>query len=109
LRTGRALDELFAHNYVLDLSTLRDWIGQRQYEGVAGVHAFVQDWTEGLDDFRIEIIAYRDASDRVVALGRQSGRSASSGVPVELTFGDVVTVNNASSRNRSFTPNQPKP
>jgi ketosteroid isomerase-like protein len=94
IANGEVLNELFAPTYVLDISTLRDWIGQRQYEGVAGNRAFVQDWTEGLDDWRIEIVAYRDAGDRVVALGHQSGRSASSGVPVELTFGDVVTVNN---------------
>jgi ketosteroid isomerase-like protein len=89
-----ALDELYAPAYVLDISTLRDWIGQRQYEGVAGTRAFVQDWTEGLDEWRIEIIAYRDAGDRVVLLGHQSGRSASSGVPVELNFGNVLTVKN---------------
>jgi ketosteroid isomerase-like protein len=71
-----------------------DWIGQRQYKGVAGIHAFTQDWTESFDDLRIEIVAYRDAGDRVVVLGHQSGRSASSGVPVEMTFGFVVTINN---------------
>jgi ketosteroid isomerase-like protein len=90
---GEPLDELFAPTYVLDLSTFRDWLGQRQYEGVAGLRAFLQDWTEGLDDWRIEIIAYRDAGDRVVTLLHQWGRAASTGVPVELTFGHVFTVN----------------
>jgi hypothetical protein len=71
------LDELFAPTSVLDLSTWRDWIGQRQYEGVGGVRAFIQDWAEGLDDWRIETIAYRDA---VIAWSRwgtsRAGRRA---------------------------------
>jgi hypothetical protein len=71
---GEPLDELFAPSYVLDLSTFRDW-------------------TEGFDDWRIEIIAYRDAGNRVVTLLHQWGQSASSGVPVELIFGHVFTVN----------------
>jgi hypothetical protein len=44
----------------------------------------------------------RDAGDRVVALGHQSGRAASSGVPVELTFGNVVTVNNGLVTRQAF-------
>jgi ketosteroid isomerase-like protein len=88
------LDELFAPAYVLDLSTFRDWVGQRRYEGVAGLRAFLQDWMEGFDAWGVESLAYRDAGDRVVALAHQWGRSAASGVQVESTLGDVFTVNN---------------
>jgi ketosteroid isomerase-like protein len=88
------LDELFAPAYVLDLSTFRDWVGQRRYEGVAGLRAFLQDWMEGFDAWGVDALAYRDAGDRVVALAHQWGRSAASGVQVESTLGDVFTVNN---------------
>ena len=91
---GEPVDELVAPTYVLDLSTWRDWIGQQQYEGVAGIRAFLHDWTEGLDDWRVEIIAYRDAGDRVVTLGHQSGRSAHSGISVEQLVAAVATVSN---------------
>jgi ketosteroid isomerase-like protein len=93
LATGEQPEEVIAPDFVWDMSTFRDLMGiQPHYEGVEGIRRFLQDWTEPFDDWQIDVEAFHDAGDRVVAVCRQRARSKTSGVPVDMTFAQVFTL-----------------
>ena len=48
-------------------------------------------WTSAWDDWELEVEDYIDAGDTVVVIVRQRGRSKSTGVLVEMRFGQVWT------------------
>jgi len=90
--TGYLLDENLAPDFVWDMSKFRDWPEQETYEGVEGARAFLRDWTEAWDDWRLELDSLHDAGDKVVAIMRQHGKSKTTGLEVEMTFAQVWTV-----------------
>jgi ketosteroid isomerase-like protein len=91
--TGEPLEDLYAPDFVWDMSTFREWMGLRQrYEGVEGVRQFLQEWTEPFEGWEIEVEALHDAGDRVVAVCRQRGRSKTGRVPVEMLLAQVFTL-----------------
>jgi ketosteroid isomerase-like protein len=61
--------------------------------GKDAVRAYVQDWLGTFDDFRSEPVELIEAGeDKVIAVGRISGRAKLSGVETDLTFAALYTV-----------------
>ena len=57
------------------------------------MRAYLQDWIDTFDQFKVEPLEVIDAGQgRVVAVLRNSGRAKLSGVEADLTFAVVCTV-----------------
>jgi ketosteroid isomerase-like protein len=90
--TGDFLDEIYAPDFVWDMSTFRGWPEQQLYPGLDGARRFIEDWTAPFDDWSIEAEAFYDAGEKVVAILRQRARSKSTGLPVDMLLAQVFTV-----------------
>ena len=90
--TGEPFTETTALDFVWDMSTFRGWPEQQTYEGVEGARVFLHDWLEAWDDWEVDVEALHDAGDQVVAIVRQRGRSKTSGLPVDMAYGQVFTI-----------------
>ena len=90
--TGDYLTETHAPDFVWDMSKFRGWPEQQTYEGVEGARVFLRDWLEAWDDWQVDVEALHDSGDKVVAIVRQRGRSKSSGLNVDMAFGQVFTI-----------------
>ena len=73
--TGDFLVEGVTPDFVWDMSKFRGWTEQQTYEGVEGARVFLRDWLEAWDDWELEVEAFHDAGDKVVAIVRQRGQS----------------------------------
>ena len=61
--------------------------------GKDAVRAYLQDWLDLFDDFKSEALELIDAGeDRVIAVGRISGRAKLSGVETDLTSAALYTI-----------------
>jgi ketosteroid isomerase-like protein len=61
--------------------------------GKDAVRAYVEDWLGTFDNFRSEPVELIEAGeDKVIAVGRISGRAKLSGVETDLTFAALYTV-----------------
>jgi ketosteroid isomerase-like protein len=90
--TGEFVTDLATDDFVWDMSNYHGWPEQQVYEGVDGARAFLSEWTNAWEDWELELEALHDAGDRVVALLHQRGRAKESGMPVEMSFGQVWTL-----------------
>jgi uncharacterized protein len=89
---GKVAEDLMTEDFVWDMSHFHGWPEQTTYEGVEGAREFLAEWTSAWDDWELEVLDLRDAGERVVALVRQSGRSKTSDVIVEMSFAQVWTI-----------------
>jgi ketosteroid isomerase-like protein len=71
--TGDLPAEDPAPDFVWDMSKFRGWPEQQTYEGVEGARVFLRDWLEAWDDWELEVEAFHDSGDKVVAIVRQRG------------------------------------
>jgi len=92
IATGEPTEDIMAPEFVWDMSTFRDWPERKTYEGVEGMREFVGDWTAAWEDWRLEVEDLVDAGDEVVAIVRQSGRSKTTGLPVDMRFAQLWTL-----------------
>jgi ketosteroid isomerase-like protein len=92
MASGDISGEIIAQDFVWDMSNFRDWPERQIYEGIEGTRAFMRDWLEAWDDWNLEIEELHDAGEQVVAIMRQRGRSKTSGLTVDMVFGQVWTV-----------------
>jgi ketosteroid isomerase-like protein len=61
--------------------------------GKTVLRAWLQDWVDMFDGFKMELLELIDAgADRVVALERFGGRAKRSGVETDQTIGDLFTI-----------------
>jgi ketosteroid isomerase-like protein len=61
--------------------------------GKAAMRAYVQDWIDTFDEFRIQPVELIDVGDdRVVAVLRYGGRAKLSGIELDDTFGVVFEI-----------------
>ena len=91
--TGDFLDEILASDFVWDMSKFRGWPEQQVYEGVEEARRFIREWTSAFDAWEIEVEAIYDArGDKVVGVLRQRARSKTSGLPVDMLFAQVFTI-----------------
>jgi ketosteroid isomerase-like protein len=66
---------------------------QGPIHGKAALRAYLQDWIDTFDQFKVEPLEVIDAGqDQVVAVFRNSGRAKLSGVEADLTFAVLYTV-----------------
>ena len=84
--------EITAPDFVWDMSKFRGWPEQQIYEGVEEARGFLRNWIATWDDWELEVEALHDAGDKVVAIVRQRGRSKTSGLLVDMAFGQVWTM-----------------
>ena len=90
LATGHFLEETMAPGFVWDMSHFTGWTGPQQYEGIDGARAVLAEWRE-VFEFQFEVEELHDAGDRVVAVVRQRGSSQATGMPMDMSFAQVVT------------------
>ena len=91
--TGDFLEEIFADDFVWDMSRFAGWPEQQAYEGIDEARRFIREWTEPFQDWQIEIETLRDADgDKVVAVLRQHGQARSTGMPVDMLLAQVYTL-----------------
>jgi ketosteroid isomerase-like protein len=90
--TGDMLSDIMAPEFVWDMSKFSGWREQQIYEGIDGARRFIADWSDAWDDRQLDVEAYHDAGDRVVAVARQRGQSRTTGLTVEMSFALVFTV-----------------
>jgi uncharacterized protein len=61
--------------------------------GKEAVRAYAQEWLDMFDEFKTEPVELIDAGgDKVIAVGRISGRAKLSGVETDLTYAVVYTI-----------------
>jgi ketosteroid isomerase-like protein len=85
-------EELFAPDYVWDMSNFEGWPGQREFTGLDGFYEFFAEWTEPYSEYDQEIQRLEDAGgDRVVAIMRQRARLRESDSWVDLHFALLYT------------------
>jgi ketosteroid isomerase-like protein len=80
-----------ADDFVWDMSTFKGWPEAQTYEGVEGAREFMDSWLSAFDDWSMEVKSVHDAGDDVLVVLRQTGRSKSTGLPVDMTFAQVFT------------------
>jgi ketosteroid isomerase-like protein len=86
-----AVDILLPH-FVWDMSHFRGWPEEQLYHGLEGTRAFLRTWTEAWDDWQLEVESLHEAGEQVLAIMRQRGRSKATGLPVEMSFGQLWTL-----------------
>jgi ketosteroid isomerase-like protein len=59
------------------------------YQGREGVERFVADTSENWEELQSFVEEFRDLGDRVLVLGRLTGRGKASGVPVDQPFAGI--------------------
>jgi ketosteroid isomerase-like protein len=92
LETGVPAREDYADDFVWDMSTFTGWPEKKTYEGFGGTMEFIAAWTEGFDDWQLEVEDYLDAGDQVVVILTQRGTARGSQMPVEMHFSQVWTL-----------------
>jgi len=85
--------DLFASDWVFDVSAFEGWPGQQEFTGIEEFREFFASWTEPYTEWVQEIGQIRDAGpNHVVATMHQRGRLRSSGSWVELHYGLLYTL-----------------
>ena len=81
-----------APDFVWDMTHFTGWPEQQTYDGVEGARAFLSNWLESWDEWRLEVEQIHDAGDQVLVILTQSGRSKATGMPLEMAFAQVFTM-----------------
>lgn len=90
--TGKFRQETVHPDYVWDMSHYTGWLEDQTYPGMEGAARFMAEWTDSWDEWEWEVESLHEAGDKVVGILRQSGRSKSTGVRVEMRFAQVFTL-----------------
>ena len=78
-------------DFAWDMTNFSGWPEQPVYEGLEGMEAFLSEWTDPWEGWRLEIESLHDGGDKVVAVMRQHGRSKLTGMPLDMQFAQVWT------------------
>jgi ketosteroid isomerase-like protein len=92
LESGEFVAELATDDFTWDMSNYHGWPEQQVYEGIEGARAFLADWIDAWDDWKLEVESLHDAGDKVLVLVSQHGTSKAAGMPVEMHFAQVFTI-----------------
>jgi ketosteroid isomerase-like protein len=90
--TGQLDADIATPDFVWDMSNFHGWPEKQFYDGVEGAQTFLGEWRAAWEEWTLEVDAFHDAGEKVVALVRQCGRSKTAGMPVEMYFAQVWTV-----------------
>ena len=69
IATGDLLTEILDPEFILDLSTFRDWLGRKEYDGVQGFREFLRDWLEPWDEYEFRCRSCARPATRSWSLG----------------------------------------
>jgi ketosteroid isomerase-like protein len=87
--TGDFPVELMDPDFVWDMSKFGGWPERELYPGIEGAREFLAQWLEAWDDWKVELKMLLDAGEKVVAIVHQQGRSKATGLPVDMEFAQV--------------------
>ena len=90
--TGELLLDNTDPEFVWDMSTFRGWPEEKTYAGLEGAQRFLRNWRDSWDEWQLEVESFHDAGDKVVVVVRQQGRAKETGMWIDMTFAQVVTV-----------------
>ena len=90
--TGDFDERIIAPDFVWDMSTFGGWPERLEYHGIEGAREFMRDWVENWEEWTLEVQSLHERDDKVVAVLRQRGRSRTTGLEVDMTFGQVFTI-----------------
>jgi ketosteroid isomerase-like protein len=76
-----------------DLVTRRIGLDNATYHGKEGFLESAAEWNEGFAEWSVTAEEFFDAGDQVVVRNHQTARGEASGVPIEMDFWFVHTVN----------------
>jgi ketosteroid isomerase-like protein len=89
----RDLDAMLAATHPeAELQSLRAQLEGRAYRGHEGVRQMLADFDEDWEFVQMHAEEFREAGDRVVALGRLRARGRASGVDLDVPIGFVWTL-----------------
>jgi ketosteroid isomerase-like protein len=89
--TGELPAALFAPDFVWDMSTFQGWLERPAYDGFEGATEFLGDWVGVWDDWEATIEEIHDLGDQVLLVAYQRGCAKTTGVPLDMRFGQVWT------------------
>jgi ketosteroid isomerase-like protein len=69
-----------------------EWLEERLYKGHDGIHRLASQWSENIDEYRLDPERFIDAGDAVVVLLFARGRIPGGAAPIEQKLGYVWEV-----------------
>ena len=104
-RDFAALAELPWHPEMEFHSVLAAFEGEMVYHGIEGLREWAKAADSAFDDFRSELVAFREIDDeRVLLTVRATGRARASGVPIDTLLAQIWTWRSGKMwRNQVFT------
>ena len=90
--TGKVHARLIAPGFVWDMSKFGGWPEQQLYDGVDGAQKFIDEWRGAWDDWVMDVEAFHDTGDKVVAVVRQRGQAKATGMAVDMLFAQIWTI-----------------
>jgi ketosteroid isomerase-like protein len=89
--TGEHLTEVYAPNFVWDMSKYRGWPEAQTYEGIKGLRRFLDDWGR-VFDWEYEVESIHDAGEYVVFVVRMKARGKETGLEFTWPAGHLWTL-----------------
>lgn len=89
--TGEHLTEVYASDFVCDMSNYGGWPEQALYEGIDGLRRFLEDW-EKVFDWEYEVESVHDAGEYVVSVVRMQARGKATGLEFTWPAGHQWTL-----------------
>ena len=90
-RTRQILPELAHPDFVWDTTTFRGGVQIGTSVGVDETNQWLAEWTEGFDNWSIEVLEVIDAGDQVVTVMNQRANAQHGGPEVEMRIAQVWT------------------
>ena len=84
--------DIYAEEFVWDMSAFTGWPERQQYEGIEGAREFMADWRGAWKEWSLEVRSIHEADDKVVVVLHQRGVSAVTGIEVEMDLAQVWTM-----------------
>jgi ketosteroid isomerase-like protein len=89
--TGEHLTEIYAPEFVCDMSNYPGWPEQAIYEGIEGLRRFLGDWGR-VFDWEYEVESIHDAGEYVVFVARMKARGKETGLEFTWPAGHLWTL-----------------
>ena len=90
-RTMQLLPEITHPDFVWDTTKFRGGMLMNEVVGVEATNRWMAEWTEGFDDWSVEVAEFIDAGDRVLAIVDQRAVARHGGPEVEMRIFQVWT------------------
>jgi ketosteroid isomerase-like protein len=91
-RVGDFDPDIYADDFVWDMSAFTGWPEKQHYPGIEGAREFFAEWRAAWKDWTLEVTGIHEAGDKVVALVHQRGVSAVTGIEADMDLAQVWTM-----------------